>query len=87
MHELYQTYGSGDLKANPNQAFKMADAGPVVLLSRTQPKAVLVSPEMWNDIARELNDLRALVAAFRAEQDLSNPNAWTIEHETDTVSA
>lgn len=57
MHELYQNIASGELKDNPAKAYEMAQAAPVVVLSRTQPRAVIVSPEMWNATAREINRL------------------------------
>ena len=87
MHQLYQTFGAGDLKSNANTAFQMAESGPVVVLRKTQPAAVMINPDKWNDIAQELNDLRALVAALRAEQELSDPDAWTVEHAADPVPA
>ena len=31
MHELYQTIAAGDLKANTNEAFAMAEKGPVII--------------------------------------------------------
>ena len=64
MNQLYQTFGSGDLKTNANKAFQMAEAGPVVILSRTQPKAVMVNPEMWNATARKMSKLEAIVEAM-----------------------
>ena len=57
MNELYQIYGSGDLKTNPARAFEMTDSGPVVILARTQPKAVMVHPDEWNKIAREREEM------------------------------
>ena len=74
MHELYQTFGSGDLKANANIAFEMAEKGPVMILSRTQPKAVMVNPTQWNATARELSKLRAIVEAM----EVSSRNDETI---------
>ena len=61
MHELYQTFGSGDLKANANRAFEMAKSGPVMILSRTQPKVVMVHPDQWNATARELQRMESLI--------------------------
>ena len=64
MNQLYQTIGAGDLRTNVNDAFKMAEKGPVVVLSRTQPKAVMVNPDHWNAAAHELSVLRAIVEAM-----------------------
>lgn len=67
MHEIYQTMAAGELKANTNEAFTLAQKGPVIILSRATPKAVLVSPEEWNRIARRLKMLEALQEAQRIE--------------------
>lgn len=58
MHELYQTIAAGDLKAHTAAVFKMAESGPVVIMSRATPKAVMVAPNEWNSTARLIQDLR-----------------------------
>ena len=87
MIPLLPTRPVTDMNRVPNEVLAMLAQAPVVLMQRSQPAAVMVQPETWNRISQELNDLRALVAALRAEQDLSNPDAWTVEHETDAVPA
>ncbi len=76
MHELYQTIAAGDLKANTNQAFAMAEKGPVIILSRATPKAVLVSPDEWNRIAKRLKVLEALQEAQRIEARNEANQSW-----------
>lgn len=66
MHELYQTYPSSELKVNPASAFDMSDKGPVVIMVRTQQRAVMVSPELWNQTARRLAYLESLLAGDEA---------------------
>lgn len=74
MHELYQTIAAGELKSNTNGAFEMAEKGPVIVLSRATPKAVLISPGEWNRIARRLRifeiqqEAREIEARNDAEQ-------------------
>lgn len=81
MHELYQTIAAGDLKANTNNAFAMAARGPVVVLSRATPKAVLVAPEEWNRIAERLKMLEALVEAQRIEARNEAAQSWVTSTE------
>ena len=76
MHELYQTIAAGDLKSNTNDAFQMAEHGPVIVLSKATPKAVLVSPDEWNRIARRLKMLDALLEAQRIEARNDANESW-----------
>jgi len=76
MHEIYQTMAAGELKANTNEAFTLAQKGPVIILSRATPRAVLVSPEEWNRIARRLKILEALQEAQRIETQNGAAASW-----------
>jgi prevent-host-death family protein len=76
MHELYQTLAAGDLKANTNEAFAMTEKGPVVILSKATPKAVLVSPSEWNRIARRLKMLEMLQEAQQIEARNEANQSW-----------
>jgi len=76
MHELYQTMAAGELKANTNAAFTMAEKGPVIILSRATPKAVLVAPDEWNRIAERLKTLEALYEAHRIEMRNDADSSW-----------
>lgn len=76
MNELYQTIAAGDLKANTNEAFAMAAKGPVVVLSRATPKAVLVAPDEWNRIAKRLKMLEALQEALQIEARNDANQSW-----------
>ena len=87
MIPLLPTRPVTDMNRVPNEVLAMLVNNPVVLMQRSQPAAVMIQPDKWNDIAQELNDLRALVAALRAEQELSDPDAWTVEHAADPVPA
>lgn len=76
MHELYQTIAAGELKANTNEAFARAEKGPVIILSRATPKAVLVSPGEWNRIAKRLKMLETLQEAHRIEARNDANDSW-----------
>jgi len=58
MKELYQTVAAGDLKSRTATVFEMAENGPVVVMSRATPKAVMVTPDEWNATARLIQDLQ-----------------------------
>jgi prevent-host-death family protein len=81
MHELYQTLAAGALKANANEAFAMAEKGPVVILSKATPKAVLISPEEWNRIAKRLKLLETLQEAHRTEARNDAEGSWVSSEE------
>ncbi len=76
MYALHQTMAAGELKANANEAFEMAKNGPVVILSRATPKAVLVAPDEWNRIARRLQILEAQQEAERIEAHNDAEESW-----------
>lgn len=52
MNKIYTTVGSSELKVNPRKVFDMLDGGPVVILSKSTPKAVMVSIEEWNTMSQ-----------------------------------
>lgn len=76
MHELHQTLAAGELKSNTNEAFEMVKKGPVVILSRATPKAVLVAPDEWNRIAKRLQLLEAQLEAQQIEARNDADNSW-----------
>ncbi|MBV7332371.1 type II toxin-antitoxin system Phd/YefM family antitoxin [Chloroflexi bacterium TSY] len=77
MQTLMQTASSGDVKQNPNSIFDMAQNGPVRILSRSTTKAVVVSPFMWDAIARRLAYLESLI-----EDDLASRRIEAGEYDT-----
>ena len=77
MHEIYQTYPSGDLRTNPSAAFALADKAPLVIMSRATPRAVMVSPELWNATAKRLAYLESLLA-----DDLASARIQAGEYDT-----
>lgn len=76
MHEIHQTIAAGELRSNTNRAFEMTQNGPVVILSRATPKAVLVSPEEWNRIARRLQMLEMQQEAQLIETRNDAEQSW-----------
>lgn len=60
IQEMPQTASTSDFKVNPNAIFEKAESGPVMVLSRATQKAVVVSPQYWSDMAKEIRRLRHL---------------------------
>ena len=81
MQTVYPTIAASDLRANTNDAFAMLAEGPIVVTSRAAPKAVLVSVDEWNRIARRLRMLEALVEAQRIEARNEANQSWVTSSE------
>ena len=81
MHELHQTIAAGELKINASRAFALAEKGPVVILSRATPRAVLVAPDEWNHIAKRLEMLESLLEAQRIEARNDADASWVTSAE------
>ena len=60
-----QTVPISELRRQQDKILKMAEAAPVVLMSRSEPAGVLVSPQEWNQIVNRLRQLEALQEARR----------------------
>jgi PHD/YefM family antitoxin component YafN of YafNO toxin-antitoxin module len=67
MYPIPQMAPVSDLKHRHLEVFKRLKNGPVVLASRSQPAAVLVSPERWNDIIEYIDDLECGIEALKTE--------------------
>lgn len=66
-----------NLARDHRTVFGKLERGPVILANRSQPQAVLVSVDQWDEIARELEELRYFKLCNWIIQDLNqNP-----EHE------
>lgn len=74
MQALPQTAKISDFKNDQSMVLTQMQSAPVVLMSRSTPTAVLVSPAQWNELARELRKYRAReTAAQRAQEIDENP--------------
>ncbi|MFN8493356.1 MAG: type II toxin-antitoxin system prevent-host-death family antitoxin [Caldilineaceae bacterium] len=51
---LPQTAPISDMRNRQNELLHMAENGPVILLSRSKPAAVLLSPAQWDALANAL---------------------------------
>ena len=64
MQKVMQTASSGNVKTNPHATFEMANKGPVLVLSKSVPKVVMVSVKEWNHLADRIAYLEGLVDAL-----------------------
>ena len=67
MNLVMKTAPISDMKRDQAQVMNLLPDGPVVLMQRSQPAAVMVKPEQWNAIAEEIEDLRDVIASLEAE--------------------
>jgi len=67
MNAIY-TESISDFRNNYDAALKKLAQGPVLLLQRSKPAAVLVEPESWNQIAEEMQALREQVERLNEER-------------------
>jgi len=58
VNALPQTAPISDMRNRQSELLHMAEHGPVVLLSRSKPAAILLSPDLWDAIAEALAQLR-----------------------------
>ncbi len=71
------------LKHNQKAVLSKVKDGPVLLMQRSDPCVVLVSPSQWNATARRLADLESENAALRARLD-DDANHWYSLEDLDT---
>lgn len=71
MNQLYPTVTTAQLRDNPSAIYKLSEKEPVVVLSRSTPKLVCVSPSAWNMTAKLIEDQEDLIAALKAELALA----------------
>jgi len=76
-----QTVPISELRRQQDKILKMAESSPVVLMSRSEPAAVLVSPEEWNHIVNRLNLLESLQEARKNAARNSANQSWVSSQE------
>ena len=69
MAAVPEIYGVSDLRVRQNEILAKLREGPVVLTQRTRAVAVMLSPERWNELLEELDNLQDAVAALQARLD------------------
>jgi PHD/YefM family antitoxin component YafN of YafNO toxin-antitoxin module len=59
------------LRLRQNQILAELPKGPIILTQRGVAAAVLVSPQMWNGLAQERENLSDALAALKIELDIA----------------
>ena len=69
MAAIPEIYGVSDLRTRKSEILRKLHDGPVVLTQHARAVAVLVSPEKWNQLIEEVENLQDALAALEARQD------------------
>ena len=88
VNALPQTAPISDMRNRQNELLRMAEDGPVVLLSRSKPAAVLLSPVQWDAIAEALAYFRQPESVIKQLVTAHNFNSDTngADHEVDALA-
>lgn len=81
LNPIPQTIPISELRCQQDKILKMAESAPVVLMSRSEPAGVLVSPEEWNRIVNRLNLLEALQEARKNSARNTANQSWVSSKE------
>ena len=90
MLQLMATAPVSDMNRRPGDVIAMLKEGPVALMARSEPAAVMVMPQAWNEIAKELEELenlRDIVAAYQIEIDIWNGDEEVSDIDLDELQA
>ncbi|MCK4692837.1 MAG: type II toxin-antitoxin system Phd/YefM family antitoxin [Anaerolineales bacterium] len=74
---MLRTTNVSNLRSDLSSFLKDLDKGPVLVLSHSRPKAVLIEPEMFDglvekiELLEDLVDGRRAIADYRADPDLA----------------
>ena len=69
MQTIPNLFPISELRQRQNKILQMLSDGPVVLTQHGRASVVLVSPEQWNEMVNELEDLQDALDAIEARQD------------------
>jgi len=70
MSAVPEIVGISDLRLRQSEVLHKLAQGPVVLTQHSRAVAVLVSPEQWNQLVAELEELQDILAAREAREDV-----------------
>lgn len=74
---LPQTASIAHMRKSYRDVFLRLKNGPVMLMNRSTPEAVLVSPEEWNATAEHVAELEFMNEALRrADDSIENDVPW-----------
>jgi PHD/YefM family antitoxin component YafN of YafNO toxin-antitoxin module len=70
------------LKNNQDVVLEKVKTGPVLLMQRSNPLVMLVTPDHWNATIRRIADLEAENSALKARFD-ADPSNWYSQDDLD----
>jgi PHD/YefM family antitoxin component YafN of YafNO toxin-antitoxin module len=71
MNRIMETRPVSEMNRNPNAILDLLAAGPVVLMQRSVPAGVLVSPKEWNNLFDRLEELEDAVEIWKGKYELA----------------
>lgn len=71
MNRIMETRPVSEMNRNPNAILELLAAGPVVLMQRSVPAGVLVSPKEWNNLFDRLQELEDAVEIWKGKYELA----------------
>ena len=69
MQTIPNLFPISELRQRQTKILQMLSDGPVVLTQHGRASVVLVSPEQWNQMVNEIEDLQDALDAVEARQD------------------
>ena len=78
---MLKTTTVSELRANLSELIKKLDDGPLLVLSRSRPAAVIVEPEMFDAIIDKCELLEDLVDGRRAISEYIEDNSMAVDAE------
>lgn len=81
MNPVPNTAPLSSLRHEQDSVLSMMDHEPVILTSRSEPRAVLVSVEEWNAISEQLVQLQALQKYLDRKSEFAQnpPTVYTLD--------
>ncbi len=75
-----------EMRVRQADLLQKAQQGPVLLMERgSKPAAVLLSPELWNDLADRIEFLEDAVAVYKKKWELASGQDTLDELSAETV--
>ena len=66
MMTMPQLFGISELRLHQGEVLRKLKEGPILLAQRSQAVAVMVSPELWNELVERIEDLEDALAVAEA---------------------
>ncbi|MBV7336963.1 type II toxin-antitoxin system Phd/YefM family antitoxin [Chloroflexi bacterium TSY] len=85
--QLMESVPVSEMNRRSKEVLAMLKNGPIALFQRSEPAAVMVLPSVWNNMVKELEDLRDVLAAYKAEIEIWEGRAKVVDLDLDEMKA